>query len=1052
MKSLSKRFLRFLLLALLTAATSFSHAQFYNGMNMEFGKSRLQWKDFSWSVYKYETFDVYYYQGGKELANYVLNYAKSEIPAMEEKFGNHFNHKVQFLVFNSLGDLKQSNLNNDEDDTGNTGGVTKIIGSKMFLYFNGNYIDFEQQIKEGIAHLLLTQVMNGTSIGSQIRNSYRYDVPEWFQDGLCAYITEDWDNYKEDRLQQGILSGEYKKINQLRDLDAVVAGYSFWGFIEEKYGTRVFNDILALAESSHNVKKALLYVTGVKYKELIKQWYQHYEERYRLLRQETPNNLLALRYRRHTILTEPEVSPDGQRIAYACNDGGRVTIWVQDLTTGKRQRLYKTGYRSDSWTDTSLPLLAWHPTGGILSFIVEEEGKLQLCNFDLGTKKIGKTYLYEFQKITSFAHAHKERKIVLSASRSGKTDIYVYNLFSNTLEQITNDFHTDLSPVFTADDRQIVFSSNRPDESLEPQATPGQQRKQFNLFAYDYAGKGNLLRNLTQQQVSSSILPKSYAGNKLFYLNDSSGYYNLYEAMFDSAVSHVDTTHYTTSIIDHSYNPRKRELVLLVPDRNGAKVHTVPYGKAQPEPEFVQISPYAQQRLLKKKREDQQRLEKTTPHRFRNSYRIRQQRGSTGIFADSASLIRGSESALIARKDTTVRAWNYEPELYTHELTSQIDFSYMNYSYQPFTGGGSAIYLNSGTNVLLGSVMTDLMEDYKIDFGVKLNQSLINNEYAIRFSDLGQRIDKSLTLHRFVTESESNFYYRTITNEAFYTLSFPFNEILCVKGTAIYRNDEHIALSTDHSSLAEPNTIDQLGCFRGELVYDNSKKLQTNIYVGARGKVFGEYYQTIEKETRNLIVLGFDYRHYTRISRNFIWANRIAGSSSFGQNKLIYYMGGVDNCFNATFDNGTPIDYEQHYAYQTLATNMRGFRQNIRNGNNFVVINSELRFPVFSYLLNQPINRAFIKNFQVVAFGDVGTAWTGWNPYDLSNSLYTSHYQDGNLSISVTEQKEPIVAGIGFGLRTTLFGYFVRGDVAWGFQDGVINKKPLYYLSFNLDF
>ena len=167
---------------------------------------------------------------------------------------------------------------------------------------------------------------------------------------------------------------------------------------------------------------------------------------------------------------------------------------------------------------------------------------------------------------------------------------------------------------------------------------------------------------------------------------------------------------------------------------------------------------------------------------------------------------------------------------------------------------------------------------------------------------------------------------------------------------------------------------------------------------------------------------------------------------------IIYYMGGVDNWILASFDNGTSIDYTQNYAYQTLATNMRGFRQNIRNGNNFVVLNSELRFPVFSYFMDRPINMKFIKDFQIVAFGDLGTAWTGWNPYDPSNSLYNTQISDGNLDITVTELKEPLVGGIGFGLRTTLLGYFIRGDVAWGIQDGQIAKKPRYYVSFNLDF
>ena len=231
-----------------------------------------------------------------------------------------------------------------------------------------------------------------------------------------------------------------------------------------------------------------------------------------------------MKYRKHRTYTQPEVSPDGKRIAYVSNDEGRINIWVEELATGKKERLYKGGYRSDTWIDTSFPLLAWHPTGSILSFIIEEKGQLLLCNLDIGTKKIGQTNLYEFQKITSFSYAHKDRKIVLSASRFGKPDIFVYNLFSNTLEQITDDYYTDLSPVFSADDKQIIFSSNRIGETLEVLTSPGIQRKQFNLYAYDYANKSQELRNLTGQQLSSSILPKSFTGNKLFYLNDSSGF------------------------------------------------------------------------------------------------------------------------------------------------------------------------------------------------------------------------------------------------------------------------------------------------------------------------------------------------------------------------------------------------------------------------------------------------------------------------------------------------------------------------------------------------
>ena len=1057
-----------ILLLLFMAAAPLVRAQFYNGMNMPFGKNRVQWTDFHWSYYMNDNFDVYFYQGGDDLARYAQAYAKDQIPRFEMRLNNRFGKKIQFIVFNSKGDFKQSNINLAEEENGNTGGITKIFGSKVILYFDGDYTHFEAQIREGITRLLLNQVMNGISVGSQIRSAYRYDIPQWFLDGLVAYLSGNWNSLKEAQLQRGIVSGNYKKINHLRDDDASVAGYSFWNFIDEQYGSKSFNDILALAENTQNVRKALLYVTSKEYKELVKEWYAFYQARYGTLMTSKPADVMPLPYKKYRSFTQPTISPNGRHLAYVSNDEGKIRLWLKDLQTGKKQKLFTAGYRSDENIDTSFPLLAWHPNSEILSFILEEEGKIQLYNLDVNTGKQASTYLYDFQKVSSFAYAHKSRKIVLAATRMGKPDIYVYNLFSNTVEQITDDYHTDLDPVFTYDDRQIVFSSNRDNDTLKHEGDIRFQNKQFDLFAYNYEC-GTVL-NLTKQRCSNNILPEPLKDGSLLYLSDTSGYYNLYQIRFDSAISHIDTiihyryfgkkeqlTDYSSNIIDYTYQPRDHKAVLLMADQNGEKFFMSPLLRGHEE-HINQMNPYAQKRMLDVMTEQKKDTIETplTKHRFSTSYRFpRRKRQINGPMGNDTTLAvhHGYDVHPKPKKrDTIQRPNNYYVELFTDQLMSQIDFSSMNYSYQPFSGGTSPIYLISGFNVFLGTTMKDLMEDYKIEAGVKLNTSLTNNEYMLRFSDFSKRLDKSITLHRYVTDNYSKYYHRTFTNEAFYTLSYPFSEIFSLRGTAIYRNDQRVNLAIDDHSLADKDVFEHWGGIRAELVYDNSKKLGTNLLVGTRGKLFAEYYQRIARNTNNMVVAGFDCRHYTRISRNFIWANRIAGSTSFGQQKLIYYMGGVDNWILAAFDQGTPVDYTQNYAYQTLATNLRGFDQNIRNGNNFVVLNSELRFPVFSYFMNRPINYNFIKNFQIVAFGDVGTAWTGWNPYDPSNSLYTSHYHDGNLDISVTEMKEPIVGGIGFGLRTTLFGYFIRGDMAWGIQDGHLSNKPKYYLSFNLDF
>jgi hypothetical protein len=153
-----------------------------------------------------------------------------------------------------------------------------------------------------------------------------------------------------------------------------------------------------------------------------------------------------------------------------------------------------------------------------------------------------------------------------------------------------------------------------------------------------------------------------------------------------------------------------------------------------------------------------------------------------------------------------------------------------------------------------------------------------------------------------------------------------------------------------------------------------------NIWNGLRWKVYTELFVPANAasalKNKNTINIGFDARHYLKIYRNFIWAVRGAGDFSFGDARLIYYLGGEDGWVFPKF-NVLAADTKVPYAFQTLALNLRGFNQNAANGSNNVVINSEFRLPVFTTFLSSPINNAFIRNFQLVQFFDLGTAWSG---------------------------------------------------------------------------
>ncbi len=93
----------------------------------------MQYVNNFWTFYKFGKFDTYFYTGGKPLAIYTAKYAENCISSIEKKLDYNIENKIQFIIFNRLSDLKQSNIGLVSDDQYNIGGVTHIIGSKVFI-------------------------------------------------------------------------------------------------------------------------------------------------------------------------------------------------------------------------------------------------------------------------------------------------------------------------------------------------------------------------------------------------------------------------------------------------------------------------------------------------------------------------------------------------------------------------------------------------------------------------------------------------------------------------------------------------------------------------------------------------------------------------------------------------------------------------------------------------------------------------------------------------------------------------------------------------------
>jgi hypothetical protein len=400
----------------------------------------------------------------------------------------------------------------------------------------------------------------------------------------------------------------------------------------------------------------------------------------------------------------------------------------------------------------------------------------------------------------------------------------------------------------------------------------------------------------------------------------------------------------------------------------------------------------------------------------------------------------------------------YETSFYTNYVTSQMDFTFLNASYQTFTGG--AVYYNPGFNMLFKLGTQDLFEDYKITGGIRLSADFDSNEYLLSVENLKRRLNKRFIFHRqifkYTSDQEPGLYIKSYSHSGMFTLSWPFSQVSSFEASLTGRIDNNVYLATELKWLNEDNIMNYWAGVNLAYIFDNTRYLGKNLYQGTRMKVFGEAHQQLNNENFDLYSVGVDTRHYIKIHRTLIWANRFAAGASFGRSRLIYYLGSVDNWTNLStrveqFDKSIPIDYSKNYVWQTLATNMRGFTQNIRNGDRFAVLNSEIRWPLIRYFVNHPLSSNFLNNFQIVGFADLGTAWNGLHPWSGENAYDNEIIENGPLTITIDSNREPIVAGYGFGLRSQLLGYWVRLDWAWGIENNIILPR-IFYLSMSLDF
>lgn len=1106
------------------------------GINTPFGQNRVQYGRFEWSFLRSENYDAFFYSGGRELANFCIKYAENNMSNLEKILDHRLGGRIEIICYNTLSDYKQGNFGL-EDINLNTGGYTQVVNNRVLVYFNGDHADLERQLKEGLSLVLLNELLYGGNLQERIQNAAFLNLPQWYLQGLTAYLAKNWDVSLDNKMKDALQAKKKFRFNRLAQAEPVFAGHSFWKYIADKYEPDVIANLVYITKLTRNYESAIAYVTNLEFPEIIADYTSYFQNVYAKeisLLSDFPAGEHKIKKRLTPFLQDQmKASPKGNYLAFTSNKYGKYRIWLMDLKTGKTKRIFKGGLKYHQIIiDPSFPILAWQAGGDKLAYVFEKKGQVFLRLVDLVNKKEETIRFLKFDKITGIDFSDNGRSIVLSAIRRGQSDLFMYDIPTRREKQITSDFYDDLHPRFVDYSGKILFSSNRKNDSLGVGVQSQlESDNNFDIFMYNLETNSPRLKRLTQTPNINETHPIDYNQKFFAYLSEYNGVRNRYAARLeevydyteilihyhdslalapdalqytdaptwsgqtfdyknktitlDARVAKIDTliytkdiiytyplTNYKQSIIAHDISVQGKMVYDLVLDKGR---YAIKYQAITKQVEAASFDVESYPNLYRLKTGAANIPFEAGP----KEYRLKAQVVDTNLTVKEVKIavdtnayffvtdytsptykrpqyitLTKTPEALLRQKNIKINAPRfYDLTFFTDKVVTQLDNSILNTYYQPITGASAQMF-NPGLNGMFKLGMIDLFEDVRITGGVRMAFDLSGFDYFGSLELLKKRVDHKFVFYRQVRGGGNielaNF--KNLSHELRYILKIPLNPVHSIRLATFYRQDKDVTRATDARTLETPDRISNWVGGKLEFVSDNTIPKGLNLWHGTKFKVFYEHYSLYNNWDVQLNTLGFDLRHYQQVHRQIILATRFTANTSFGPAKVVYYLGGVENWIPARFNNEIATATDRNYAFQALACNLRGFEQNIRNGNSFALMNAELRVPVFQYAFNKTLRSEFLNNFQLVPFFDVGTAWVGNNPYSDENTFNQKTYQNGPINAYVINVRDPIVAGFGGGLRSKVFGYFVRFDTAWGIQDSEVASKPLYYLSLSLDF
>jgi len=961
-----------------------------------FGRNKVQYENFEYKILKTEHFDIYFYPEEEQAVRVAAQMAERWYKRFSRLLNHDLRGRQALIMYASHPQFEQTTVLSEVMGEG-TGGVTESNKRRIILPFGGTLNDTDHVIGHELVHAFqydISAVMSnryGNTGGSGIERA-----PLWFIEGLSEYLsigpidplTAMW-------MRDMIRKKKLPTIKDLRDPYKYFPyryGHSVWAFIGGKWGDLVVAKLFKDVCRGFDYDKALEKTLGMPLDKLSAAWQEALKKDLLPVAEYTQGpttigKLLIKGAEEDPYNVAPALSPDGKKLVFISSRGlVSMDMFMGDAKTGKvTKKLTRTAIDSHFQSIQFINSAgAWDLDGKRFVFGAVAEGKPVLAFLDdEGRRAMDDIKFQDLGEILNPTWSPDGKKIAFSGLAGGLTDIYIYDLETKVLRNMTNDLYGDIHPSWSPDGRWIAFVTERFDTQLKTM-TIGEYR--LALMDPETAE----VKPLSTFKEGKNINPQWTADAKsLYFVSSRNGIDNIYRLDIASGALSQVTNLYTGVSGIASLSPafsiaaKTNDILYSVYDDGNFSIYSIDpqslTGAAPAQEQPGVVSPAI-----------------LPPHDRQGS--------------EILGLLKTSTFGLPDPDKFTVSP--YKPKLALDYVSPPtVGVGYDRY-YGAYGGGGIALYwsdmLGWHNLVTMAQIYNRLMDSSamvayqnsknRLNWGAIVQRApYVYGDYYGGYDEYGNYYEQEV-LYRQIYYEVGAFASYPISPMQRFELSagydyIQFNNVIYTSVYDAYTGEAIVI--DDRTDLPSAEGL-SLGYAAASLVYDSS-------FMGATGPILGQSYRLQVSPTfgsLNYWSLLADYRKYVMPYKPFTLAMRLMHYGRYGK-------GGEDSRLWPMF-----IGYDWYirgYDYNSFQTDYDSFDMNRLFGTKLMLLNLELRFPLFGAL---GIGKGFYGIFPVdfIAFYDMGLAWDSTTkPWFVSG---------GTL--------KPLQSA-GLGLRVNVFGYAVLG-------------------------